>query len=107
VVPVLTTPTVAPATMRATTKAIQEMMKKAKDLISDGKWIMSSDTLLKTLLKEFLFGARLRSLNWNEMLAFSHDIKKQQKSKMKTSPFSLKAISLHKPYGNPSLYLIE
>ena len=59
------------------------MMKKAKDPISVGEWIMSSDILLKTPVEEFLFGARLRSLNWNEPLTFGPDIKKQQKSKMK------------------------
>jgi hypothetical protein len=82
VVPALQTPTVAPATTRAT-NAIQEMMKKAKHPISAGKWVMMSDALLKTLVEEFLFGARLRSLNWNEPLTFGRDIKKQQKLKMK------------------------
>ena len=83
VVPAPSMPTVAPATTRATTNAMQEMMKKAKDPISVGEWIMSSDILLKTPVEEFLFGARLRSLNWNEPLTFGPDIKKQQKSKMK------------------------
>jgi hypothetical protein len=63
--------------------ANQELMNKSKKPAL-GTWAITPDILQKKPVEEFLFGARLRSLNFALPTPFGDNVKKQQKSKMKT-----------------------
>jgi hypothetical protein len=78
---IVDTPPAAPRP--AVMNANEELMNKTKKPAL-GKWATTPDILQKTPVEEFLLGARLRSLNFDLPTPFGDNVKKQQKSKMKT-----------------------